>query len=117
MLAPDGGAPFRVIECPREQRHGVHDLDLESLGAAVPGDLHETSGIARGDDAGAGLPDTLHLPEPELGGDAELEEAIDPRAPAAELAVRELQQRQAGNPLQDLARPELDPLPMNEMTG
>ena len=63
----------------------MDDLEVDTHLACVPGDLHETTGIAGGHDARARLADALDLHPAELLGHGRLGEIVGPRAAAAQV--------------------------------
>src|SRR6202035_1063271 len=79
--------------------------------------LHDAAWIAGGHDARSRLADALDLSAPELGGHLGLEEIVDARAPAAEIAVLEVHQGQPRDAPQELSGLGAHLLPVSEMTG
>src|SRR5438093_190572 len=95
----------------------MDDGDVQAARASAPGDLHETAGIPRRDDRGSRLGDPRHLELEELARDPWLEDVVDSRAPAAEVALRELHEPEAGDPPEELPRLLAHALAVGEVTG
>src|SRR5215468_10985092 len=92
-------------------------LDVHAQGAAVLGDLHQTARVAGGDDPRARLADSLGLAPPEVAGDLGLEQVVHPRAPAAKLAVLEVDEGHARDAPQQLPRLGPYALAMRQVAG
>src|SRR5262245_39964037 len=94
-----GGAPGgrSFGERAGEQLDRMDHLYGEALLAALPLDLHEASRIARGQHPRPGFADALDLAARELAGDLWLEEVVDPGAAAAEIALGQVHEREAGD--------------------
>src|SRR5262250_363853 len=95
----------------------MHDLELQPGFAGVPRDLEEAARIPRGQDTRPALPDAGDLHPPQLLGHGWLGQIVDARAPAAELGVLDVHQREAGNAAEKGARLGAYLLTMDEMAG
>src|SRR5215467_1504019 len=95
----------------------MHDLELQPGFAGVPRDLEEAARIPRGQDTRPALPDARDLHPPQLLGHGRLGQIVDARAPAAELGVLDVHQREAGNAAEKGARLGAYLLAVDEMAG
>src|SRR5262245_40258365 len=95
----------------------MQHLERQSLPTRLARDLGDAAGVARNDDAGPGLADALDLPPGQLTRDLRLQDIVDARAAAAELAVRQLDQADAGNTAQERAGLAPHLLPVGKMAG
>src|SRR5215472_5343702 len=95
----------------------MHDLELQPGFAGVPRDLEEAARIPRGQDTRPALPDAGDLHPPQLLGHSRLGQIVDARAPAAELGVLDVYEREAGNAAEKGARLGAYLLAMDEMAG
>src|SRR3954466_9045017 len=84
-----------------QQRHRVVDRDLT---IHVPSDLQGAPGVAGGDRGGLGGGEVGGLALAELGRGFRLHEVVDPGRAAADLPLVRLDQLEAGNRTQELAR-------------
>src|SRR5918996_136339 len=95
----------------------MHDLDARVALPEPPRNLKEAPGIPRRHDARAGRENRGDLALEELAGHRRLEKIVDAGAAAAEVALGELDQTQARDAPQELARLPADVLAMREVTG
>ena len=79
--------------------------------------LHHAAYIARDDQVGPGLKQGIHLPVADLAGEVRLLDIVDAGGAAAGISIRDGNQLQPRNQLQQAARLSLDPLGMGQMTG
>src|SRR3989442_4623540 len=82
-----------------------------------PGDREEATRVRRRAPPRAGLDDARELAFEQLARHAGLEEIVDARAAAAEVAVGKLDEPEPGDPVQKLARLLPDPLAVDQVTG
>src|SRR6185503_13755481 len=106
-----------VAEGAAEELHGMEHLELEALPPALLRDLQEAAGVAAHHRARAGLPDALDLPARQLPRHLRLLHIVDPSAAAAELAVRQLDETEVGDPAQQRAGLRSHPLSVHEVAG
>src|SRR5262249_55254563 len=108
---------LRLPQRAAEQLYGMQHLERQSLPARLPRDLGDAAGVARNDDAGPGLADTLDLSPGQLTGNLRLHDIVDAGAAAAELAVRQLHQAEAGHAAQEHAGLAPHFLTVDEVAG
>src|SRR2546425_1452201 len=100
-----------------QQLYGMDDRDVQAARTSALSDLHETAGIPRRHDRGPRLRDPRDLELQELARDPGLEDAVHPRASAAEVALRELHEPEAGDPPEELPRLLTHALAVGEVAG
>src|SRR2546425_6457029 len=100
-----------------QQLYGMDDRDVQAAHTSALSDLHETAGIPRRHDRGPRLRDPRDLELQELARDPGLEDAVHPRASAAEVALRELHEPEAGDPPEELPRLLTHALAVGEVAG
>src|SRR3989442_116551 len=100
-----------------QQLYGMDDRDVQAARTSALSDLHETAGIPRRDNGGPRLRDPRQLELQELARDRGLEDAVHPRASAAEVALRELHEPEAGDPPEELPRLLTHALAVGEVAG
>src|SRR3989441_759740 len=86
-----------------QQLYGMDDRDVQAARTSALSDLHETAGIPRRHDRGPRLRDPRDLELQELARDPGLEDAVHPRASAAEVARELLRSEEHTSELQSLA--------------
>src|SRR3989441_8381907 len=100
-----------------QQLYGMDDRDVQAARTSALSDLHETAGIPRRHDRGPRLRDPRDLELQELARDPGLEDAVHPRASAAEVALRELHEPEAGDPPEELPRLLTHALAVGKVAG
>src|SRR6266446_200231 len=105
------------IDRSRQQLYGMNERHVQTALSTPPGDLEEAARVRRRDHPRAGLDDTRELAFEQLARHAGLEEIVDARAAAAEVAVGKLDEPELGDPAQKLARLLPDPLAVDQVTG
>src|SRR2546428_14163217 len=97
------------IARPRQQLYGMNERPVQTALPTPPGDLEEATRVRRRDHPRAGLDDARELAFEQLAPHAGLEEIVEARAAAAEVAVGKLDEPGPGDPAQTLGRPLTDP--------
>src|SRR6266851_18325 len=105
------------IDRSRQQLYGMNERHVQTALPTPPGDLEEAARVRRRDHPRAGLDDARELAFEQLARHAGLEEIVDARAAAAEVAVGKLDEPEPGDPAQKLARLLPDPLAVDQVTG
>jgi len=95
----------------------VHDVQIEATGARALGDLHQAPRVAGRHHPRAALHDAIELGGQQAVGHLGLEDIVDSRAAAAEVAVAQLDQREARDASQQRARLAPHLLAVRQMTG
>src|SRR5712671_1340818 len=95
----------------------MNERHVQTALAAPPGDLEEAARVRRRDHSRSGLGDPGELSIQELARHSGLEEIVDAGAPAAELAVAELDEPEPGDPAEQPARLVSHALPVDQMAG
>ena len=112
-----GDSATRPAVGPVEQVDRVGDLDRAAALLDLAGDLEDAADVAGGDDLGAGGRDVVHLAAAEPLRHLGLGEVVGPRRAAADLALLERDQLQAGDHPEQLPGLAADLLAVAEVAG
>src|SRR5579875_2093608 len=95
----------------------MHNFEFQAACASAEGNLHHTAGVASGDYPGSAGDDVLHLAVEQLAGHFLVRDVIDPRASTAPVGLFQIDQLEAGDAFEQLARLLLNLLPVSQMAG
>src|SRR5262249_17847352 len=105
------------IGSPRQQLYGMNKRHVQTALATAARDLQQAPRIRGRDHPCAALPDSRELSLEQVARQLRLEQIVDTGAPAAEVAVRQLDEPQPGNAAQELPRLLPEPLAVCQVTG
>src|SRR6185436_18229065 len=105
------------IGSPRQQLYGMNERHVQTTLATAARDLQQAPRIRGRDHPRTALPNSREFSLEQVARQLRLQKIVDAGAPAAEVAVRQLDEPQPGDAAQELPRLLLEPLAMCQVTG